>query len=1038
MIINKENLFVEDFEFAKVPHDEFNNLTILDSLGIQERLISLLKDIGALDDFNLKCINTTHGGYIPIKLCNNYKKINVLTAPKQQSNLEHNVNERKITNIISDYENTNGYEVIYVHNILINLEDEEKMKVLLCPTNMNFKRKDYETYVLLDSDLSIHVCSKYKESFENEFKYYLKDDNKLEYDNLLHLTMIVKDAGDKFEDILRSNMQYIDRWTILDTGSTDNTIDIIKRVLVDKKKGNLYQEPFINFRDSRNRCLDLAGTECKFIIMLDDTYILEENIRNFLISVRGDQFSDSFSLYIKSNDSEYGSNRIIKSETGLRYIYKLHEVITPTNNINVIIPMHHAYIYDYRSDYMEKRTMDRKKYDLKILYEMLEENPDDSRPLYYLGQTYSLLERYETALEFFLKRINHADEGFIQEKIDACFESARLCNFKLNRPWNECEELYKRAYEMDPTRPDSLYFLGIHYYLEQNYDVAFDYMKQAYDVGYPMHCQYSLKPTLSYYFLPKFLSELSFMFGDINLGKECCHLFLRKNKEDESSDYYIMKCWDKIYNHLYQIKDKTIQNVNSSSKPILVFLVDGGFKNWSGKDIDINGVGGSETFIIEISKYIQLSGHFNVIVFCKCDTIDTYQGVEYRPIDEYAVFSLNNKIDTCIVSRYPEYLPLTYKGNVDNVYLILHDLIPDGEVIIRDAKLKNIFCLSDWHSDVFKKMFPILDNLVKTFSYGIDMKLFDRPIQKQKYKFIYSSFPHRGLLQLLEMWPKIYSKYPESILHIHCDLDGGWVNSVRPDAMNKIKDKLKEHPEGIYYEGWTDKKKLADNWLSSDVWLYPCTFLETFCLTALEAAITNTLVITNDLGALQNTVGERGIIIKGDASSNEWQEKALEQLFYVLDEKNEDIKKTYLKKNYEWARGLSWESRANELLKIMNKRESESAYESNVIKIEDIINYYTFKTNKKNYLSIQFGKSKEIEINNIVDDIRSIKQKYDIILCFNVEGFEYSEVLVKAYSILNKNGLLIISNHSCSMDFIDKYNLNIFEQNINFYCLEMN
>ena len=136
--------------------------------------------------------------------------------------------------------------------------------------------------------------------------------------------------------------------------------------MVGKKKGQLYQEPFINFRDSRNRCLDLSGKECKFVIMLDDTYKVEEKLRDFLITVRGDQFSDSFSLYIKSNDSEYGSNRIIKSDSGLRYIYKLHEVITPKNNINVIIPMHHAFIFDYRSDYMEKRTMDRKKYDLKI------------------------------------------------------------------------------------------------------------------------------------------------------------------------------------------------------------------------------------------------------------------------------------------------------------------------------------------------------------------------------------------------------------------------------------------------------------------------------------------------------------------------------------------------------------------------------------------------------------------------------------------------------------------------------------------------
>jgi len=77
---------------------------------------------------------------------------------------------------------------------------------------------------------------------------------------------MVKNAGPQFEEMLQKNIQKVDRWTILDTGSTDDTIDTIKRTLVGKKRGELYEEPFINFRDSRNRLLDLAGKSCKFII----------------------------------------------------------------------------------------------------------------------------------------------------------------------------------------------------------------------------------------------------------------------------------------------------------------------------------------------------------------------------------------------------------------------------------------------------------------------------------------------------------------------------------------------------------------------------------------------------------------------------------------------------------------------------------------------------------------------------------------------------------------------------------------------------
>jgi hypothetical protein len=1045
--INKQDFYVNEDEFFKVQHDEFNNLNILDSLGIQERIVSLLTEISYLKfNFKLKCINTTHGGYIPIKLLDFYKKVNVVTNKEQQSNIQKNDTSNSL---IFDFTDKN-YEVLYINNILLNLEDTDTPKFLLCNTEMNFKRDNYISYKLSDSNLSLHIISEYKEKFIDAFHYYINGDI-LFYDNLLHLTMIVKNAGDSFEDVLKHNFQFFDRWTILDTGSTDNTIDIINRVLVGKKKGQLFQEPFINFRDSRNRCLDLAGNECKFIIMLDDTYKIEENLRDFLITVRGDQFSDSFSLYIKSNDSEYGSNRIIKSDSGLRYIYKLHEVITPKNNINVIIPMHHAFIFDYRSDYMEKRTMDRKQYDLKILHEMVEDEPEDSRALYYLGQTYNLLDRYNSALEFFLKRIEHPDEGFIQEKIDACFEAARLCNFKLNYPWEECEKLYIKAYEMDTSRPDSLYFIGIHYYLEKQHHIAYEYMKKAFEIGYPIHCQYSLKPTLSYYYLPKFLAELSFIFENETLGKECCELFLSKNAEDDSIDYYTMKCWNKIYTKLID-KPKMpifIENKNNS-KPYFVFLADGGFEPWTGRDIETKGVGGSETFIIEMSRYIQKQNYFDVIVFCNCYNNDVYENVQYRKISEYKSFINNNDINTVMISRYPEYLPVTYKGNVKNVYLILHDLIPQGEVIVRNQKLRKILCLSEWHCDQFKGMFEILRDLVIPFGYGIDFKLFSKNVEKQKHKFIYSSFPHRGLLPLLEMWPSIYSKYPDAMLHIHCDLDGKWVNSVRPDEMNRIKELIKKHPGGLYYEGWTSKSKLADNWLTSEIWFYPCTFLETFCLTALEAALTNTLVITTEIGSLQNTVADRGVVIEGNAYTKEWQDKALNELFSIIDD---PIRKNlYLKKNNSWAKNLSWESRANELMKILCQNDSsiECPKENIKPRIDNIVEYYKFKTNNKKYVSLEIGDTKlelenSVRIDNkeidIFDSLKKVERTYDIITCskMNLNDFDYYMLLSRCVKILEKGGVILFDTSDCTNEFVkNKNNYTILEKTELLICIEKN
>ena len=323
-----------------------------------------------------------------------------------------------------------------------------------------------------------------------------------------------------------------------------------------------------------------------------------------------------------------------------------------------------------------------------------------------------------------------------------------------------------------------------------------------------------------------------------------------------------------------------------------------------------------------MARYIQKSGLFDVYVFCNCLEEELFEGVVYKPLADYYPFINENYIHTCIVSRYSEYLPVTFKGWTENVYLVVHDLTPTGVVIPLDKKLKKILCLTEWHVDFFTRIFPSLKNITVPFYYGIDFDKFagDNSITcKEQYKFIYSSFPNRGLLPLLQMWPKIYEFQPLASLHIYCDINGKWVNEVEGNMMLQIKQLMKSydvenHNMNIHYHGWVNKKTLADSWITADVWFYPCTFMETFCLTALEAALTKTLVITNNLAALQNTVGHRGVIIKGEPMDSEWQETALSKIKKYLDPENKSLKNELIERNYEWASKLSWQNQATKLL----------------------------------------------------------------------------------------------------------------------------
>jgi predicted O-methyltransferase YrrM len=991
--INKKVFFVENDEFSEIKHERFSNLRILKDVGKYQRIMGLLSELTKVTSANthtLLCINVTHGGFLAINSAinsaSNFKKVyGICESESHYNNATKNLEKKDTSNtsnvFFTDKNDNLGeiiqniYDNIAHNNLVIYIEKISSLNDTDNDNNINlnitallntlinkykpcivwdtanddspFTLENYTNYTLSSSSIKIQVPLCYDEAFDEVFKYHREENsNIVSYDNLIHLCIMVKNAGPQFEQMLQQNMPIIDKWTILDTGSTDETLDIIKRTLVGKKNGELYEEPFINFRDSRNRLLDLAGESCTYIIMLDDTYVVEGDLRSFLSETRGDQLSDSFTMYIKSEDTIYGSNRIIKSDTGLRYIHTIHEVISDKNNVNIVIPKEIVAINDGRFEYMEKRTNDRKQLDLKLLFEEVDINPHDPRAYYYLAQTYNCLNDHEKSLKYFLKRIEFPNSGFHQEYVDSLFEAARTMNFKLNRPWGECEEMYNRCYMADPSRPEALYFIGIHYYLEggrPNIKIAYEKFKKAYEIGFPLHCQYSLKPTLSYHFLPKFLTKICYDLNEYEFGKDVAYFFLQNNKPSDDS-YAEITSW-------YNIFDKILNYVNvSNTRPIRVpdkkifcFLADGGFNKWAGSNILTTGVGGSETYIIEHARYIQKSGDFDVYVFCNCeDGGEIFEGVVYKPISEYYRFIKENYVHTCIVSRFSEYIPVTLKSFTENVYLVVHDLTPSGVVIPIDIKLKKVFCLTEWHVEYFCNIFPQLKEITVPFYYGIDVNNFltkntetiiddtkanedsKETTVKVPYSFIYSSFPNRGLLELLKMWPKIYEHEPRASLHIYSDVNNKWSNDVEPQKMNDIRQMLQEYGantnEGdkngmnIYYHGWVDKKTLANAWITADIWFYPCTFMETFCLTALEAAATKTLVITNNLAALQNTVGNRGVIIKGDPMTDAWQEKALKKVFKIMDKTNDSLKSTLIQANYEWAMDLSWENRAKLLL----------------------------------------------------------------------------------------------------------------------------
>ena len=934
VLINNEEFDVNTDEFGKVVCEKFCNLNIISNLGYFERIISLITELSkTLEIKHGIFIDPDHGGFIPIKCSTYLSEINIIDSSINQ-NISKNMNRLSISNIFFNTINNINPRYKELRSIIptllyaanfekIDYEFIKKFKpIMLTTLNENWRKHTYNNnvYNISNTNLYLYIPENYSQQFIINFHYFIpKNTRILNYDNLIHLCIMVKNGGDEFEQMLIDNYDNIDRWTILDTGSTDNTINSINKILVGKKKGKLYQEPFINFRDSRNRCLDLAGTDCKYNLMLDDTYITDNKLRIFLNEVRGDQNADSFSIFVKSDDVEYLSNRITKVSKKLRYIYTMHEIIQDKDNMNVGVPLQACHIFDRSTAFMKNRSDERKDYDLKCLFEMIIEYPDEPRHIFYIAQSYKMMKQYKLAAEYYYKRAFHIVDGFDQEKMDALFEYTRISQIELKMDWDKCEKMYKKCSEWQPTRPEGDYMIGIHYYTIGDKKTAFEYLKKAHKIGFPYHQQYSLKPTLSFLFIPYYMADLCYEFKDYQLGLECCILYIEKNKTTD--DFYdLIKDWYYIYLKLVQLPP-LLPNPIVPLNPIFCFVADGGFTKWSGKNILTSGVGGSETWVIEMARYIKQLTNYEVVVFCNCEEDETFEDVKYIQLAKYFSFISSYKVKNCIISRFSEYIPVTIQSHVENIHVILHDIRLTGNIIPLSAKLKNFFCLTEWHKNLFLQNFKQMETITHPMHYGID---FDKFLMgesgvKLKNSFIYSSFPNRGLIILLKMWPQIQSRYSDATLNIFTDVTNAWTNANYPEEIREIIALLylyKSRYPNITNHGWVDKKTLGECWKKTHIWFYPCKFAETFCLTALEAAASKTIAITNDLGALQDTVGNRGIMIPGNTETEEWQQRALQHLFTYMD--NPEHKRYIIQNNYDWALQHSWNNRAANLLQIIN------------------------------------------------------------------------------------------------------------------------
>jgi len=290
----------------------------------------------------------------------------------------------------------------------------------------------------------------------------------------LSLCMIVKNEEEFLPRCLNSVKDYVDEMIIVDTGSTDRTVEIAKgfgaKVFIHPWEGN--------FSKARNYSLKYAT--CDWILILDadcevdgeDVHKLKEVIKdndvNYIFSPVYDIYQGSKNLGI------YDSGLLFRNHLGFHYSGTVHNELKYSGAIKKV----DIKVYDYGSHLSDEQMQEKFLRTTTLLKEQLKTNPYNPVTHRYLGVSYMGVKMYDEAI---------AESKIALELLDESKYDMRnfmvsyyiICAAHFERgDLKEAEKYALWAIEIDDLFIDIFCVLSFVYYNTKRYDRFLQYSER--------------------------------------------------------------------------------------------------------------------------------------------------------------------------------------------------------------------------------------------------------------------------------------------------------------------------------------------------------------------------------------------------------------------------------------------------------------------------------------------------------------------------------------------------------------------------------
>lgn len=715
------------------------------------------------------------------------------------------------------------------------------------------------------------------------------------------LCVIAKDEIRNVRPMLESVIGCFDEIHFTDTGSTDGTVELVQKINQEKWRGlpeiKIHHFEWVNdFAKARNYSFSHATADYIAWIDLDDSLSDASAFIHWRDNVMHAahywvaQYNYSFKNGLP--ECKFIRERVIKRGHGFGWEFFVHEGIIQKEGKNFWPQRVSSWVINHRRN-EEDRKQDHMR-NLKI-YDVNDVESVHPRMKFYLGKEYCENGFPEKAARPLMEAIK--SKQLDPHDMILAIQYAAQSAFSTNH-FDVAKDLIMNGLKLMPQRAEYWCLLGDTYCGLKDFGNAIYSYKSALNCAADSMGGLVVVYDYAYNEYPRIkLADIYLNAGDWTNASP--HVEWIESKALPMAQEFRARI-----NHLIDIS--TIRTELPKTDDVIITCPPHGFiQDWDENTLETIGHGGSETACIEVARWIKKKTGRRVKVFQPRAVRSICQsGVEYLPVGELAGYLHNVEPAAHIAWRHST--KLTHAKS----YVWCHDLQCPGAHITENYD--KIIALSEFHKNYLMETNGVpKDKVVLGFN-GINPDDFvpRGTYEKDPLKVVFSSSPDRGIVQAIDIVKKAREL---TGLDIKLHTFYGMANMRKMghgDWADRIQKKIDDNKDFVVMHGMVNKKVLMKHFQEAAVWLYCADFIESNCITAMEAMAAHAWPIVRDMGALKFTLKpalDKGLCtftdveVKDDASVGLWANLLAEA---IIDKRYESM--TFEPEDFSWEKVADW------------------------------------------------------------------------------------------------------------------------------------